>query len=145
MTNNPTRAIPTVEDIKIVADAIEEYPRSGEARCDAIRMLRAIADQMRKSEPVAWRFKPPKLETWAITQHAFDPVEVKLSKCVVEPLYTSPLADAEDARRYRWLRQRVNVTDGQPFIARWHGCASVWTGEEADKTIDAAMKEDSHD
>lgn len=57
MTNDTTRTMPTAEDIKIVIDKLEEYPRSGEARLDAIRMLRFIEDHLRDYASDAMRYR----------------------------------------------------------------------------------------
>lgn len=45
-----------------------------------------------------------------------------------------------DAERYRWLRSKHEVRDGQPFIGRQQaGAFSRWTLEHADVAIDDAM------
>ena len=51
------------------------------------------------------------------------------------------LAAAEkDAERYRWLRSNHPIHDNSPFICRNFGAAfSQWTGDQADKAIDAAI------
>jgi hypothetical protein len=45
-----------------------------------------------------------------------------------------------DAERYRYLKRNGDASNGQPFIARYNGSFSRWTGDEADDVIDAALK-----
>jgi hypothetical protein len=49
-------------------------------------------------------------------------------------------ASDADAERYRWLRD-YKGTDGIPFICVYKGSFSQLTVENADKAIDAAMKD----
>lgn len=44
-----------------------------------------------------------------------------------------------DAARYRWLRDNADASNGKPFIARFNGSFSRWTGVAADGIIDNAM------
>lgn len=152
MTNDTTRAMPTVEEIEAMANNRNNIG-SFDWPSACADMLRAIADQMRKSEPVAW------LITWATEEGpvAYARIGKEPSlKCfspgtTVVPLYATPRADAEDARRYRWLCNQ-GIDDGL-FIASgstgtWGECGhSDWAGLKnlLDQRIDSAMKEDSHD
>ena len=48
--------------------------------------------------------------------------------------------DAEDAKRYRWLRREDELIGAEPFICRRNGDAFTrWTGIDADSAIDAAI------
>lgn len=47
--------------------------------------------------------------------------------------------DERDAERYRWLRARNEMSDGNPACTRFHGAFSLWNGAELDSAIDAAM------
>jgi hypothetical protein len=50
-----------------------------------------------------------------------------------------------DAARYRWLREPErglhpdSMPAGRPFICIYHGSFGRWTGEHADREIDAAI------
>lgn len=144
MTNDTTHAMPTVEEINELADLVGSTCWGEESRHDAAIMLRAIADHLSKSKPVAYatHHEPPMVfteidEAWSYCEDDESPL----------PLYTTPLADAEDARRYRWLRENTRDSfDGSPHILSWHtGCNYVYSGEAADKAIDAYMKESGND
>lgn len=150
MTNNPTRAMPTAEEIDSMSDNLRINAQHGQHvmddLLDASRMLRAIVDHLRKSEPVAWMEPNEGGYINALTKR-----EVWATAVYTIPLYTTPLADADDARRYRWLcNQRID--DGL-FIASgstgtWGECGhSDWGGMKGalDERIDTAMKEDRHD
>jgi hypothetical protein len=48
--------------------------------------------------------------------------------------------DARDAERYRFLSSSHPIHDGTPFIARNFGASfSMWTGQDADREVDAAI------
>lgn len=48
--------------------------------------------------------------------------------------------DARDAERYRWLRQHNLPTNtGIPFIGTFYRACSRWSGDEADRIVDAAI------
>lgn len=134
MTNDTTRTMPTVEEISELADLVDSTCWGEESRHDAAVMLRTIADQMRKTEPVARAMVGYKLE-WVGPNWG----------CNVAPgtlLYTTPLADTEDARRYRWLRNHFRFqNDSTHEIWFDFDVESILDDPEClDKTIDRAMK-----
>lgn len=214
MTNDTTRAMLTAQELEALANALTRSPNCKEAQVNACRALRAIADQMRKSELVADNLGCLMISDWALSQAyreavgALDPsfknptvlvwasnITVRADRldtewknkikdymkdpralaewmrihwrsgwndlhhrvpeilAIYETLLhnTNPLADAEDARRYRWLCNQG--IDGGLFIASgstgtWGECGhSDWVGLKnlLDQRIDSAMKEDSHE
>lgn len=47
--------------------------------------------------------------------------------------------DQQDAKRYRWLRDKADANRAHPFIAIYAGSFTQWSGESADEKIDKAM------
>lgn len=154
MTNDTTRTMPTAEEIEAMAERLRSPDVDFDTCDEATEMLSYIANQMHKSElsivPAAW------IRTCHYVGTCNSPPEIDI-ECVPgcdKPagsgwalLYESPLADTEDARRYRWLRENTRDSfDGSPHILSWHtGCNYVYSGEAADKAIDAYMKESGND
>lgn len=107
MTNDTTRAMPAVEEIQLMADKLRN-----DFAIDRLRFantLDAIADHMRKSEPTCWslRHKDGVGALFADCMYESEHDAIADAKdlngdggnLVPVPLYTTPLADAEDARR----------------------------------------------
>lgn len=148
--------MPTVEEIEVMADFMlgfdpgfhnEKYVLSMHNKCAV--MLRTIAEHMRKSEPVAEVVEQDtKYHGYArAIKHLYPRSRVGWRNNLLAPgtkLYTTPLAEAEDARRYRWLRSH-SVFANDSMRELWFDRSLDRGGmEELDKSIDAEMKGEGH-
>jgi hypothetical protein len=98
-----------------------------------VHMAPSVAPQ-EPAEPVAWMCEElNKYHGWVPVVMFSRPVECELSRNPV-PLYTQSVADAQDAVRYRWLRDAGSVT-WISFRTQWHldsaGCDAVIDKEMA--------------
>ena len=115
----------------------------GAAECAAASLL-ALADQMERAEPVAWRTEDFDTDKSATT-YSYEVRDRWIAKgWPVEPLYTHPAPEVtRDAERYRWLRldhPYSSVYKGEPFIGQQLiGNTGRMVGEHADRAVDKAM------
>ena len=84
-----------------------------------------------KGEAVAFLIEDKNGKKWAVVWHKNTANAIAEIGAKVTPLYTNPLADAEDARRYRWLRDVGDAT--------WTALIKRMPYYNIDKAIDDAM------
>ena len=111
------------------------------AECDAV----ILSQQPATTEPVGFTYQAEiAYANSTVGNGSFWRVPPDLDDEAV-PLYTHPAPSVpddvvRDAERYRWLRSNHPIHDNSPFICRNFGAAfSQWTGDQADKAIDAAI------
>ena len=98
----------------------------------------AMADQARE---IGNHFGLTYMQVWSDTSIASQVIDKMKEQQATIAQQAEQLAAAEkDAERYRWLRSNHPIHDNSPFICRNFGAAfSQWTGDQADKAIDAAI------
>lgn len=154
MINDTTRVMPMVEEIEAMANRLLTPGLNMDALHATANMLRAIADQMRKSEPVAWQYRLNNEEgigSWNECRAEHVHIFQLKPTYEVRALYAHPYTDADDARRYRYIKLQMETGAVQTqlplhrsvyWIGTYIDCDDV---QNVDEAIDAAMKEDSHD
>ena len=98
----------------------------------------AMADQARE---IGNHFGLTYMQVWSDTSIASQVIDKMKEQQATIAQQAEQLAAAEkDAERYRWLRSNHPIHDNSPFICRNFGATfSQWTGDQADKAIDAAI------
>lgn len=137
--------MPTEQEIRVMAENVRQTWSLGissiereRASKSAHNMLLAIADHLSKSEPVVYYVNA--IEDGGSILYVYPPTAK-----VGDLLYTTPPADAEDARRYRYIKSQMEVGAVQAqlplhrsvyWIGTYIDCDNVQNVSEA---IDAAM------
>ena len=89
---------------------LDRWDSSEYAASDLFEELRAALEQQ-EQEPVAWTTMPES-EDWCFVSGGKDPtgkLEGKWFPLYTHPPQRKPLTEEQDASRYRWLRDRLQV------------------------------------